>query len=949
MSAPITVYHTGRIAHSKPTPHFASGMLWSREMRFFFANIPAGEYTLELQLKETQRMDAGAADTERPALNVSIDNRLVAERVSVQTEHPDDPYAIVTVPVTVRRQGFDVRLYATHGGLCVPCLCGMRLLQGDTEVYAFNVGDTRERAMWAQAEMDPDAGTIRTTKYEAVLGAGVPLGGIGTGRVELLTNGTLGSFSCANNWDVPTFWTEGSFFALWSQAGDERQAIMLHPPRATGGYDLPTAKAVHYTGRFPKAELQYELDNSPLEVRLRAQGTLTPGSDDLSQLPGATFTFTVTNHGQYPAECSLLMSLENLAGQGGYYYVDTSWNPHRERFDSVNGAHQDAWACDGARGIRFACDRHPRDARERNVFTEYLIAVEGEGISQCLGWNVDADQPGFWAQFAMDGTLPMGDADQRGADGAYRPAGAVAQRRTMAPGESVEITFVLAWYHSGHVTFREGHDHGHAYQQAYPSLDAVAGALFTHRKAMAQRVDDWQAIIADSTLPQWLQHKLINNAFPTTTNSVWTADGFFGIHESPTDMAGAVGTLDQRMASHPFTFAFFPDLDRLELEWFRRCQQPSGEITHMTGNVFDKLGDADTFFCVMGWPDLSCSFIFQTYRHYLYTGDHAYLGTNFNTYVKALAWIATKDEAGLGLPAGGCTYDYEAGVWEIGAPWIYNSICYLAALRVAMASAERLGREEHIPTWQAAFDRGYQSLMTHYWNGRYFKKWVHPGLERENPNCFVAQLAGDWFLRVLGLEPLFPDAITDSVLESIVQLHMLPHYPDIAMDATPDGEDPTGNVYSQQNQPFLGMELIYRGQVTRGLEVLRRRHEAAWQVNRNIWAEGLTTHVPAGTEFLLFDYMTAPASWNVLYALGGVTVDAARGMLRFAPQLDGARIMRLPVFLQDLWLVLDIDLDRAEPARLEVAYQGPEAVEYGMVSVTLPLLGELVVTPVEAC
>lgn len=974
MSQKIRVYHTGRIAH-EPHPKAAvpTGMIWSRDMRFFFTHVPAGTYTLEVLLKETTRVDAGGGGGEQPAVNIYINNRLAAERVAACAPKPEDPYAVCSLPVTVDGAGFDVRLYGVQGGLTLPCLYGMRLKQGNTVVYDFTVGDARERAMWKPSELSMEEGTTVCREYEALLHSGVPLGGIGTGRLELLTNGTLGSFSLCNNWDVPTYWTEGSFFALWFRHAGQSKACILHPPRTAGGFGLPTAKAVRYHGRYPVADLAYDLDDSPVEVTLRAQGSLVPGEMDLSMLPAATFTFQVRNRTEAAVEVALLASLENLAGQGGYYFVKHDWSSNlRDRFDSADGARNTSldhgklhgFLFDNSHAMEFERIRPPptssvtesvkaageagytvktegsggaesihRPLARRNTFSRIILAAEGDGVSRCV-WDTAARIPSFWECFARDGRLSGGEGVVGVGD--VRPAAAVARTLTISPGETAEVVFVLAWHHKGHVTFRDGVDHGHAYQAKYRNVQAVAAAASSGRRLRARLVDRFQSMIKDSTLPGWLQTKLINGAFPTTTNTVWTADNLFSVHESPADMAGAIGTLDQRMAAHPFLFAMFPELDRLELDWFRRCQVADGQLPHMIGNLYDKLGCTEAFFCITGWPDLSCSFVFQTYRHYLYTGDREWLARNFDSYIKAIHWILSTDKFGLGLPVGGHTYDYDAAEWQEGAPMIFNAVNFLGALRVAMEAARRLGRDDLISEWQVAFDKAHASLMTHFWNGKYFRKWVHPEKSKANENCFVAQLAGDWFVRLLGLPPLFTDQVCRSVLDSIVELNMLPHNPAIVMEALPNGEAARDSGYIQQHEPYLGMNLIYHGRVQRGLEVMRRRQEITWHVNSNPWGESLATQTPSGWECALFDYMTSPATWNVLYALTGCTVDAARGVLRFAPQMDGARRLRLPVFIQHLWLVLDVDLDRAEPVRIKVVRTPPNGSGITTVEIQLP-------------
>src|SRR5947207_5753085 len=56
---------------------------------------------------------------------------------------------------------------------------------------------------------------------------GVPLGGIGTGKVELLPDGTLGNLTLNNNWERPIAELPGSFFAVRATAGEKTTARVL--------------------------------------------------------------------------------------------------------------------------------------------------------------------------------------------------------------------------------------------------------------------------------------------------------------------------------------------------------------------------------------------------------------------------------------------------------------------------------------------------------------------------------------------------------------------------------------------------------------------------------------------------------------------------------------------------------------------------------------------------
>lgn len=919
MDLPIEAFINGRICRTKGNP--AEGfpaMCWSQDMLISFTRVPRGVYQAVFRLQETRRVDAGGGDDQELTQYFFVNGVRVEAQVRQRQEGDRLVREAVLAGIGVERDGFRVRICASPNGMTTPTVTGFYLVaRDDRVVYDYHCGDAQDAAMWAPCAMNPETGETRSTTYEGMLKSGVPLGGIGTGRVELFTNGTLGAFTTANNHDMPLFWPEGCFFALHSNV-DPAGGRMLHPERHDGGYDMPGVDAVRYQGEYPRATLAYEMAAVPLSVTLHAAGTLVPGHASLSSVPGASFVFEVRNDGEAEAEVSLLMSMPNLCGQGGYnYLVQDRSSSCRATYESVEGAVQRPWSKvvgegddqSTLKGVLMGSERSAQDVREQNCMTEYLAFSEGEDVEHCA-YNLLDPIPAFWSTFAESGYL-VDTGVPAGRDGEVMPAAAVARRLVLAPGATGYVMFGLAWWHAAHYTFRHEVNHGHAYQQWMASIDEVAENLVLCREERSGKLDAFLGGLQQSSLPAWLVTKLINGAFPATTNSIWTNDEFFSIHESPTSMAGALGTNDQRLASQAYWFAVYPELDRLELDWFRRTQYADGRIPHMIGNLYDKMGCNDTHYCDEHWPDLACSYMVQAYHHYLHSGDVAALKVAYACFGPALDWMHSTDPDGSGLPVGGSTYDYDQDEASRQWPMIYNATLYLAALRIAMAAAERLGQSQDVERWQQWFDAGYATLMTRYWNGEWFAKWASEA-ERQD-NCFVAQLAGDWALRLLGLEPLFPAAITDRVLDNIMRLNVRPWYPAAIMEATAEGANAAYVAYIQQTDVYLGMELIYRGRLTDAFDLLQRRQEMIWRVNANPWGEGLSVEVPSGVEANLQDYMTSTATWNVLPALTGLVFDAARQRLAFCPQMGTQRWVRYPVLVCGNLLSLEIDLRQKAP------------------------------------
>ena len=70
----------------------------------------------------------------------------------------------------------------------------------------------------------------------------------------------------------------------------------------------------------------------------------------------------------------------------------------------------------------------------------------------------------------------------------------------------------------------------------------------------------------------------------------------------------------------------------------------------------------------------------------------------------------------------------------------------------------------------------------------------------------------------------------------------------------------------------------------------------------------LVYDAPSGGQGGLRTYVTAPATWHVLPALGGLSLDLMHGTLYVSPRLPtGQTVMRLPAFFPRFWGTLDYD------------------------------------------
>ncbi|MBI1854226.1 MAG: discoidin domain-containing protein [Planctomycetes bacterium] len=907
----------------------------------------------------------------------------------------------------------------------------------------------------ASAQLRQDLGIVHSERWKS----GVPLGGIGCGKLEILTDGSLGNFTGNHNWDRPTGWLRGGFFAVQTRWAGKRAAKLLRLASGDEFEGVSNVAETDFSGWFPMATVRYTDKELPIRVTLDAFSPLIPHDVDSSSLPVAIFSVTLQNTSTWEVQTSVLVSWPNLLGFGG-----RGGHP----LDSTKGNRQEVFNDKPLSGLQFVTAQNYDDDRQ-NTVGEYVLAALGDSSTTTTSypmWDAAAPTIPFWSDFVERGTL---DPARELVVSPHQPAGAIAATTRILPGRERTVRFVLAWHLPTHrtgkreevptgkftaysndvakaidgdpdtrwstdrpmmtgdsftVDFGEGttkspthltlecvkspndfprgyrvegstdlstwatlaeadeqatraaiqndrlsvslpgspvrairivqlgrdahywwsihelrledsggaialraeslsaerpeteehatwSDQGNYYASRFTSAAAIARYATTERERLFRDTRDWQSLLEASNLPQWLKQKLVNDAFTLFSNTVLTKDGRFSVLESPIDMGGALGTMDQRMAAHAIYTDLFPELDRTELEMYAAAQQDDGRITHFVGNVHETVGDPDVGYGITDWPDLSCSWILQVLKLYRWTGDHAFLDRMWPHTKRAVAFLEKADQDGDAIPEGGSTYDYEQ--LPRGA-FVYSASCTLGALEAAAEIARVQGEGATAKAWTDRFALVQKSTMDRLWNGKFFVKWrrAKDGEEPNvNANSFVASLAGDWLARLAGLPRTLPADVIDSEVRELIARHLKPFYPVPPMEVTPEGKLATTSCFLLQHEPYLGCEAINEGYVDDGIDVLRRVYDVSWPINRSPWDQSLCYDAPCGAQGGLVTYMTCPASWHVLNALSGATIDLEAGTLYLAPRLPSALTeLHLPLFFSSFWATLDFIPDK---------------------------------------
>ena len=473
-------------------------------------------------------------------------------------------------------------------------------------------------AVGQKAKPEPENGVIHSQK----LPFGVPLGGIGAGSVQVLTDGTFSHAVLTNNWSHPIQDLPGCFAAIWTKVGETTRAQVL---ALKSPYSLPTAPALDYEGLYPQANLTFPNPALPLSVSLRAFSPILPFDLRNSSFPAVHFLFRLRNTATKPIEVSVALSWENILGVGG--------TPTLGNFANQEGCEvvpmPDA---EGYFGLKYTGPPPNLDSvgeeRQRNNATGNMSLMtyppRKEATVTLAGWNVLDSRPAWWDSFAQNGSV-SGTAPI-GAIGKATPAGVIAVRMTIKPRDFLEIPFAVAWYTPRYYT-PEGRDVGHYYQNLFMNSQEVAHTLLADWRSLFSLTEDWQKQLYFSTLPPAQIRRTIQAAAVLSTQTFHTRDEHFTflspINANPPNSSPLLAQLP----ASTLLLAFFPSLHAQELTRFT--------TTHPANQKPNNLNSQEV-----------SAFGLQAAQYVLWTGDQEALSLYYpalRTALRSLLTASTKD------------------------------------------------------------------------------------------------------------------------------------------------------------------------------------------------------------------------------------------------------------------------------------------------------------------
>ena len=449
---------------------------------------------------------------------------------------------------------------------------------------------------------------------------GLPLGGVGTGCVDIDPSGVWGYNSTFNGYTfnpdgvrmprvAPTLWpmfglaTGGQVWVLATQEviqGGQvpycTEPMVLNykdQRRATKSAFCQVLKNVKpvqdivYFGHYPIADLEY-LTDAPISVGLRAWAPFIPGDALTSNLPGAVFEVHLRNRADQPRHGTLAFNFagpsaaEAMSGQ----FLRTPVNEKLSTLANVNGLLVSALGSS----------------------VSYCMAALDENVRTGAGLN---RHPYHWADIAN--RLPFSESIDRDGGGVVTlnsDASLAVDFDLPAGGEKV-VRFVLAWYapfilgspkdasqldRLKHSQGGELNTYTSMYATRFRSALEVARHFAANHEALLERVLAWQrALYAEERLPVWLREQLVSTLALMAEDSYWVQgrppidgqifpNGVFGLNESPRDCPH-IENIPSSFYGNPAVVCFFPELSLTSMRLFKEYQREDGNIPFELGAV----------------------------------------------------------------------------------------------------------------------------------------------------------------------------------------------------------------------------------------------------------------------------------------------------------------------------------------------------------------------------
>jgi uncharacterized protein (DUF608 family) len=611
----------------------------------------------------------------------------------------------------------------------------------------------------------------------------IPLGTLGTGAVEVCSDGRFRNLTINNNRTesnrIPV--APHTFLAVCARGRDVSycRRLQIADPGLPSGHALPQ-DGLRFRAHYPLVDCGVHDPGSPVEVVWSAFAPVVPYDYDASALPLIYLGIQVTNTSDEAQEIAALLNWQNTCGHSASTFPEhpanivrdtliTQADWERMRGGGVGDNERRLSSKTGQMEANQAMEVRPGDVPPNAlVFGDVRSVDSNEDGQYCVAtpWNAsvrtavrvwDPENPteeaAFWNEFA----LPGGHSGDESPGHGVPRCGAVCNHFRVEAGQTRSVEFVVSWYCPRYVV--NGVAEGNFYANNHPDARAVARIGLTNSKYYFAAISGWQQRLASADLPAAFVKRLLASCEVLSTNSLHTRNGGFGLFESARDTR--VNYLRDRWFWSMGLLLFYP---RLELDTLDRViQRVIGETdrSFRISEGLEGFGGGEFVAPGAAQVEVCAHLVTMTWRNFLFSGSLSFLNRVVPGLQSVLAAIIAQDKDFDGFPdiqheTPGLDCAFASGLNVITAGlWI-----------VALAAGERMARRQKLheaAVYKQALDRASRSFERYFWNTEHGYYTLYPDVRTElvgesplQTACHVGQLQPFWIADLLGLEGLFP-------------------------------------------------------------------------------------------------------------------------------------------------------------------------------------------------
>ncbi|KAJ1692237.1 hypothetical protein LUZ63_008935 [Rhynchospora breviuscula] len=788
---------------------------------------------------------------------------------------------------------------------------------------------------------------------------GVPLGGVGSGSIGRSYKGYFQNLQLfpqdyeenrilANQFSVFISRPDGRKYSTVLSSKDPE----INPKKIKSSFinswdwNLNEKKCT-YHALYPRSWTVYDGEPDPeIKITCRQMSPFIPHNYKESSYPVATFTFTISNSGNTPADVSLLFTWANSVGGKSEY--------------SGNHFNSKMKVRDGVRGVLL----HHRTAGEQSPVTFAIAAQETEEVkvSECPCFLISGKSKEFTAEYIWTQVKEHGSFNHLGSIEQSRPSdcgssigAAISAKVTVPSQETRTVTFSLAWANP-RVKFHSGTTYHRRYTRFYGTDEDIAAANLAHDAILEhsnwdKQIEDWQRpILHDTRLPDWYVLSLFNQLYYLNSGgAVWT-DGLPPVQslasiettkfsldkehkttdailksmalisdslQSPIASSAAFGPLllgegEENIGQFLYlegkeyqmwntydvhfysSFALLDLFPKLELSIQRdfamavKMHDPE-KVSIINGGYAPRkvlgavphdIGLNNPWFEVNSyalqntnrWKDLNPKFVLQIYRDVVVTGDTSFAKSVWPSVYLAMAYMDQFDKDRDGMIENEGFPDQTYDMWKAQGVSAYSGGLWLAALQAASAMARLVGDKASENYFWARYQKAKESYAK-LWNGSYFNYDNSGG--RMSSWIQADQLAGQWYARACGLEPIVDEKQIHTAFETIYKFNVS-KVNDGRIGAIngirPDGNsDVDTTLQSREIWPgvtfALSAAMIQEGMTEIGFKTAQGACETIWSRDGFGYAFQTPEAWDKTGEYRSIDYMRPLAIWAMQWAL----------------------------------------------------------------------------------